>query len=664
MENPFKTSACAFLSSPRKILFLRFHILGQDRPISSNSLYLRLHSDATEQIPQIAESLSICLGYQELFSEKLLSPLDSLAISHFETLPISDTIPPSKALERKEADMTQMKAGQWRQTRVSGRPLLQNTIEERAQRNVPKPVEEPALKKRYECRPGCHCSCHIKHDFSSPWIMNSLLGELCIHWRSQKPEVRCNCSGHTGLAVIYRFPQFLLQRYISMILQSTYNDGPELILRVPRILPWSHLLWRYSVCGDLQAIKKMYADRTASPYDVDPAGRNALLYASKQQSGKVAQFLLDQGNDSNQLDNLGRPPSEFLLKRSFGGMFGEHGEDIMRRILKDDSSFDEFGFKTLHQIILGIIPKSLGTVLEATTDSINMPDSIGRTALFWAVIRDNADHVRTLLDYGADPNAKDVRGYTPIDFVRGPAVCKLLLDKGAENNINPKNWYHSSLHEQVIESGSAEVMALFAAKGYPIDIKDHDNETPLLNAIYAGHTAVVKLLIDLGADVNNANLSSRDTALHFAASFDRPQILKMLLDKRADYTVLNCNGRNLAHCAARAGSTDLVKVMTGANLVGLDLALKDNDGKTPGDYMNERIVMTDLEVGVHEAWEELMASLSLPPPVYVEVDVERKGGVVVEEVLEIDGLDLMPECVKVPGAFPIETVTEIGVFAA
>lgn len=337
----------------------------------------------------------------------------------------------------------------------------------------------------------------------------------------------------------------------------------------------------------------------------------------------------------------------------------------MRRILHNDDSYDEFGFTTLHKIVLGLNSTSLATILRLTTDALHTTDSLGRTPLFWAVIRDSASHVKLLLSYDSDPNARDVRGYAPLDFVRSPAICALLLDAGATNNINPKNWYHSSLHEHVIENGgSAEVMTLFHAAGFDIDIKDHDNETPLLNAIYAGHTEVVKTLIGLGADVNAANISSRDSALHFAAAFDRPTILKMLLDKKADYTTLDCTGQNLAHRAARTAGTDFVTIMAGAGLNELDLTLRDTEGKTAGEYMGERMVLSDAEVGVHEAWEELVNVLGAGLPAYEEAVEELHEHV--EQMFE-QGLEaLKAQCkkedmLKIPGASPIVTVEEIGV---
>ena len=106
----------------------------------------------------------------------------------------------------------------------------------------------------------------------------------------------------------------------------------------------------------------------------------------------------------------------------------------------------------------------------------------------------------------------------------------------------------------MLENGCPDVIDVFASAGSDIDIRDNDDETPLLNAIHRGQTALVKRLLELGADVNGVNKSFCNSA-HFAAHCDRPDILKMLLAHGADYTVLECYGHNLAHCAAKNGST-------------------------------------------------------------------------------------------------------------
>ena len=611
---------------------------------------MRIYSRATGQI---GETLSAYLRFQESCSKELVSSFEKSAIAQFEAAL-------SKVLDQRKVEVSQPNLDQRRTSdasNASDRTLPQYTFEDRSQLKPRAISAQPALhlKKTYSCRPTCHCPCHIRREYHLPWLMKFLLGELHLYWRSQKASIPCSCSHHLNVTMIYRFPRYLLSRYISMVVQTTYLDGPELLLRVPHVLPWTHLLWKYSVRGDLLAIQRMYASRMASPFDVDPHGRNALIYASKQETANVVTFLLEQGTDSNQPDQFGKPPSELLLRRSFGGMYGDQGAEIMRRLLNNQDPLEEFGFTTLHKIVLGIEFKDLQSVLEATTDTINVTDSVGRTALFWAVICDDIDRVRLLLSYGADVNVKDLRGCAPIDFVRGSAVCKSLLAYGAKNNITSR----SSPHEQAIEYGSVEVMSLFAAAGFDIDKKDNDNETPLLNAIYAGHTALAQRLIELGANVNSANLSSRDSALHFASAFDRPAILKTLLEKGADYNALDCNGRNLAHCAAQKGSTELVKVMTGMNLDGLDLSLRDYEGKTPADYISERIVMTDMEVGVHEAWEDMMAGLrssSNHTPRAQDTGARRVEELdVQEEKLQDDDFDSL----KIPGAFPVVTVQEL-----
>ena len=91
--------------------------------------------------------------------------------------------------------------------------------------------------------------------------------------------------------------------------------------------------------------------------------------------------------------------------------------------------------------------------------------------------------------------------------------------------------------------------------------------------------------------------------------------------------------------------------MTAAKMDGLNHELKDHDGKTPGEYMESRIVMTDREVGIHEAWAEFAASLTSP---------QLKGRVEEPARVRGEGLNLeeQEQCEsrwKVPGAFPITT---------
>lgn len=57
--------------------------------------------------------------------------------------------------------------------------------------------------------------------------------------------------------------------------------------------------------------------------------------------------------------------------------------------------------------------------------------STGETALHAAVRSDSLATVATLLDAGANPNAPDVDGWTPLFCLRSPEVARLLVERGA-----------------------------------------------------------------------------------------------------------------------------------------------------------------------------------------------------------------------------------------
>jgi hypothetical protein len=57
----------------------------------------------------------------------------------------------------------------------------------------------------------------------------------------------------------------------------------------------------------------------------------------------------------------------------------------------------------------------------------------GFTALHYAVITDDIDAVKALLEGGADPTIKTAAGYLPVDFAQhSPAMKELLVSASAE----------------------------------------------------------------------------------------------------------------------------------------------------------------------------------------------------------------------------------------
>lgn len=494
----------------------------------------------------------------------------------------------------------------------------------------------------------CSCVCHRRRAYRSPITLENLVGKFRLEYDSPN-STRCHCCKSSVFYIFYQFPKYLLWRCISLALQLNQFSGPELLLRVSCMLPPDHPLWHYATIGDLEVVKDIYSQRLASPYDVARDGWPALFSAIKQKSPDLALSLIRQRVDFDFVSEQGITASELLWDQAFSNSYGPEGLEAVKELIVSDDRIEDLGLGTLHKIVMGFICKDIRTVLAATTDSINLVDTMGRTPLHWAVMGDHHDAVRDLLAYGADPNIRDRMGLVAIDFVTSAPICRLLLDSEADiHNLSiRKNRY--ALQHAACRPTPVKVIDMLVAAGGDVNAVDIDNETALLNAIFDGHTEIAMRLIALGANVNAANASSRDSAVHFAAAFDRPKILPLLLEPGADYTAVNVFNRDLGHNAALFAGTEFIKVMAQSDLRRLSLDALDGQGKTATDYMKDRSVSTAREIGIHEAFQCLAVSLSNQQHSNGE-DVLDTGGV---QQLDIHSSQALPDSMRLPGAYPL-----------
>ena len=93
--------------------------------------------------------------------------------------------------------------------------------------------------------------------------------------------------------------------------------------------------------------------------------------------------------------------------------------------------------------------------------------------------------------------------------------------------------------QTAVLSGNLEAVKLHIEAGTDINMKDQmSNSTPLISAATFGKTDIVKALIDAKADLNIKN-NDGATALHSAAFFCHVEIVQLLIDAKADKTVKN-----------------------------------------------------------------------------------------------------------------------------
>ncbi len=160
----------------------------------------------------------------------------------------------------------------------------------------------------------------------------------------------------------------------------------------------------------------------------------------------------------------------------------------------------------------------------------------GTTLLITAASKGLVDVCKILIDNGADVNAKDDCGYTPLHEAayRGHLkVYELLLDNGA--NINATDKYGRTPLYEAASGGHLKVYELLlekcADKDTIVNAKDIDGCTFLHDAAYWGYKKVCELLLDNGADVNATDNKGK-TPLDYAKN---EEIEQLLLDHDAKH---------------------------------------------------------------------------------------------------------------------------------
>jgi ankyrin repeat protein len=156
-------------------------------------------------------------------------------------------------------------------------------------------------------------------------------------------------------------------------------------------------------------------------------------------------------------------------------------------------------------------------------------DREGTSALHWAVLADRTDLVELLLGAGANPNAKNRYGVTPLSVAcenGDAAVVEALLKAGSDPNV-------------ALVSG----------------------ETPLMTAARTGNSAAVRLLLAHGVSIDAREPIRQQTALMWAAAENNAAALELLVRAGADLTARSKGGLTALLFAARDGRIEAARVL-------------------------------------------------------------------------------------------------------
>jgi len=255
----------------------------------------------------------------------------------------------------------------------------------------------------------------------------------------------------------------------------------------------------------------------------------------------------------------------------------------------------------------------------------------GLTALEFAARDGCVACIPVLLDGGADINAADQDGITPLlsSLINGHYdVAGMLIEKGADPNIADRTGrtaLYSAVDDHTMpasnrpspkeidnELTSLEVVKTLLARNANVNAQlkqqqpyrtklDRGDDTmlttgttPLLRAAKAGDVTVMKLLLDKGADPKLATRNGinplmaaaglgtkeEDTTGRRKSQADAIESIKLCLAAGIDINAVDGRGQTALHGAAFWGLDDVVQFLVDH---GARLDMKDRQGKTPLD---------------------------------------------------------------------------------
>jgi hypothetical protein len=145
----------------------------------------------------------------------------------------------------------------------------------------------------------------------------------------------------------------------------------------------------------------------------------------------------------------------------------------------------------------------------------------------------DADRVLALLRSGADPNARDATGCTPL--INAALGCKVeavqrLLSGGA--SVNARDEDGDTALASAASNGCTSVVRMLVRKGAEIDTKNNDGYSALLLATARGQVPTVRILLASHARPDLAN-NQGETPLMLARGRHLDDLVELLLTYKA-----------------------------------------------------------------------------------------------------------------------------------
>ena len=367
------------------------------------------------------------------------------------------------------------------------------------------------------------------------------------------------------------------------------------------------LLMEAAQKGHFPAVIKLL-ENGADPFLVDQNGQTALMKAILSSEEKICSFLMGamQGR-IGQKDKNGESAIDMAKRLNLGianlleacshqlpaeeDLFKE-----VKKMIEEDPFFtgiDKEGNPYLSQMIHFKYNQIAKFLVDQKGVDLNKESSFGLTPLMYAILDDNEEMLKVLIEKGANPFVETKLGYTALSLAKHVGAKQSVIEQlveaeeralgilnTQEQDGNEGETFVPFDYQELMDELSSQQDA--AERKY--NIKNQQGITPLMYAVLTGEISSVSWFLQNGVDVNMRGVGGETALLTATRSMD-PKIAKLLIDYGADVNIENEDGDMPLLLATQMMNTSLIKLFVES---GADIHKKNKEGKSALDLVVHR----------------------------------------------------------------------------